>query len=275
MNNYQLNTNSRSALREIIETSFRNIPQDLLPVQLNDQIIGYVTHTIFVAIQNFLDQEEQNINFIHCANQKIIIDAATPNLLSIELRILAQYLREIHLLTGWRDEEFSYIDEHAHERFRVERTFFRAFGFHSRAIHINGYTHNQQLWLARRSNTKHIDPNLLDNITAGGIGANETLLNSAYRELREEAGIVFELAQQLNPISSITVHRGLTDSSLHHETLYTYDLELPITFQPQNQDQEVSDFILVDYEEALKYVLNEELTIDAGVVTADFLLRHC
>jgi 8-oxo-dGTP pyrophosphatase MutT (NUDIX family) len=275
MTNFQLNTNSRSALREIIETSFRNVPQDLLIVQLNDQIIGYVTHTIFLAIQKFIEQEEQDINFIHCANQKIIIDAATPNQLSIELRILAQYLREIHLLTGWRDEEFSFIDEHAHERFRVERTFFRAFGFHSRAIHINGFTANQQLWLARRSNTKHIDPNLLDNITAGGISANETLLSCAYRELREEAGIGFELTQQLNPISSITVRRGLNDSSLHHETLYTYDLELPITFQPQNQDQEVSDFVLVNYEEALEFVLNEELTIDAGVVTADFLLRHC
>ena len=275
MTNFQLNTNSRSALREIIETSFRNVPQDLLTVQLNDQIIGYVTHTIFLAIQKFIDQEEQDINFIHCANQKIIIDAATPNQLSVELRILAQYLRELHLLTGWRDEEFSFIDEHAHERFRVERTFFRAFGFHSRAIHINGFTANQQLWLARRSNTKHIDPNLLDNITAGGISANETLLSCAYRELREEAGIGFELTQQLNPISSITVRRGLNDSSLHHETLYTYDLELPLTFQPQNQDQEVSDFVLVNYEEALEFVLNEELTIDAGVVTADFLLRHC
>jgi 8-oxo-dGTP pyrophosphatase MutT (NUDIX family) len=275
MTNFQLNTNSRSALREIIETSFRNVPQDLLTVQLNDQIIGYVTHTIFLAIQKFIDQEEQDINFIHCANQKIIIDAATPNQLSVELRILAQYLRELHLLTGWRDEEFSFIDEHAHERFRVERTFFRAFGFHSRAIHINGFTANQQLWLARRSNTKHIDPNLLDNITAGGISANETLLSCAYRELREEAGIGFELTQQLNPISSITVRRGLNDSSLHHETLYTYDLELPLIFQPQNQDQEVSDFVLVNYEEALEFVLNEELTIDAGVVTADFLLRHC
>jgi len=275
MTNFQLNTNSRSALREIIETSFRNVPQDLLTVQLNDQIIGYVTHTIFLAIQKFIDQEEQDINFIHCANQKIIIDAATPNQLSVELRILAQYLRELHLLTGWRDEEFSFIDEHAHERFRVERTFFRAFGFHSRAIHINGFTANQQLWLARRSNTKHIDPNLLDNITAGGISANETLLSCAYRELREEAGIGFELTQQLNPISSITVRRCLNNSSLHHETLYTFDLELPLTFQPQNQDQEVSDFVLVNYEEALEFVLNEELTIDAGVVTADFLLRHC
>jgi 8-oxo-dGTP pyrophosphatase MutT (NUDIX family) len=112
-------------------------------------------------------------------------------------------------------------------------------------------------------------------VTAGGISANETLLQCAVRELREEAGIGADLIHLLNPIGSIDVRRGLVDSSLHHETLYTFDLELPVSFQPKNQDQEVSDFILVNYEEALDFVLKEELTIDAGVVTADFLLRHC
>ena len=104
---------------------------------------------------------------------------------------------------------------------------------------------------------------------------HESAHEHVYRELREEAGISSELSQWLNPISSIIVRRGLNDSSLHHETLYTYDLELPLSFQPQNHDHEVSDFILVNYEQALEFVLNEELTIDAGVVTADFLLRHC
>ena len=275
MPTYKMDLNSRSALTEIIETSFRNVPVDLLPVHYGDQIFGYVTPTIFTAIQNFLDNDQHALHFVHCAAQKIILDEVTPHQLSIELRILAEYLREIHLLEGWRDEEFSFIDEHSHERFRVERSFFRAFGFHSRAIHINGYISGQQLWLARRSHSKHIDPNLLDNITAGGVSANETLLNSVVRELKEEAGIHNDLIYRLQPISSITVRRGLMDSSLHHETLYTYDLEMPASFQPQNLDHEVSDFLLVDFEEAIELVLKEELTIDAGVVTADFLLRHC
>jgi len=275
MSSYQINLNSRSALTEIIETSYRNVPQDLFSVHLGDQVIGYVSATIYSAIQHFIEQDDQSIHYIHCANQKIILDKVTPHLLSIELRILAQHLRDVHLLNGWRDEEFSWIDEYGHDRFRVERTFFRAFGLHSRAIHINGFTTQNKLWLARRSHRKHIDPNLLDNVTAGGISANETLLQCAVRELREEAGIGQELTHLLNPIGSIDVRRGLVDSSLHHETLYTFDLELPLSFQPKNQDQEVSDFILVNYEEALDFVLKEELTIDAGVVTADFLLRHC
>ena len=95
------------------------------------------------------------------------------------------------------------------------------------------------------------------------------------RELSEEAGISFEQALRINPIGAITVRRGLIGSSLHHETLYTYDLELPLNFTPKNQDDEVSDFMLITYEEVLYQILNEKMTIDAGVVTADFLLRHC
>ena len=272
---YKLNINEKSALVEIIETSFRSVPNDLLPVFFNEQIIGYVTPAIFKAIHDLTDQDDLSIQYIHCYQDKIIIDNVRPHDLSIELRILAQHLRHLHLIDGWRNEEFSFMDDQSHERFRVERTFFRAFGMHSRAIHINGYTKNHQLWLARRSATKHIDPNLLDNITAGGVSANETLFTCALRELKEEAGIGPELAQMLMPIGSISVRRGLTDSSLHHETLFTFDLEVPEIFTPQNQDQEVSEFVLVNYEEALDLVLKEQMTIDAGVVTADFLLRHC
>ena len=272
---YKLNINEKSALVEIIETSFRSVPNDLLPVFFNEQIIGYVTPAIFKAIHDLTDQDDLSIQYIHCYQDKIIIDNVRPHDLSIELRILAQHLRQLHLIDGWRNEEFSFIDEQLHERFRVERTFFRAFGLLSRAVHINGHNNKNQIWLARRSNTKHIDPNLLDNITAGGVSANETLYTCALRELKEEAGIGNELAQMLMPIGSISVRRGLTDSSLHHETLFTFDLEIPDDFTPQNQDQEVSEFILVHYEEALELVLKEKLTIDAGVVTADFLLRHC
>jgi 8-oxo-dGTP pyrophosphatase MutT (NUDIX family) len=272
---YTLDIQKKSALAEIIETSFRSIPSDLLPVLLHDQIIGYVTPAIFQATQQLLNEEEQSLNFIHCYPDRIIIENTRPHTLSVELRILAEHLKHLHLIDGWRNEEFSFMDEVGHERFRVERTFFRAYGFQSTAVHINGYTNNGKIWLAKRSSSKHIDPNLLDNITAGGVSANETLMQCAIRELNEEAGISFDIAQELMPIGAITVRRGLKDSSLHHETLYTYDLEVPDSFRPKNQDQEVSEFILVDFAEALDLVLNEQLTIDAGVVTADFLLRHC
>lgn len=275
MARFVMNLEFKSALSEIIETSFRNIPPDLLPVEMHDQVIGYVTPAIFLAVQHYLDDEEQTFQAIHCAHQKIILADTTPHALSIELRILAQHLRALHLLSGWRDEEFAYLDEHTHERFRVERTFFRAFGLHSRAVHINGYTADQQLWLARRSPSKHIDPDMLDNITAGGVSVNETLLQCALRELQEEASVGHELSQNLIPVNSISVRRGLVDSSLHHETLYTYDLLLPKHFKPVNQDHEVSEFMCVSFEEALDLVLNEKLTYDAAVVSADFLLRHC
>ena len=272
---FKMNISARSALTEIIETAYRNIPADLLPVFFMDQVIGHVSPGIFFALQHFIQQEDQDLQLIHCANQKILITQAPPYQLSIELRILAEYLKDTQLIHGWRDEDFSFIDEHQLERFRVERTFFRSMGFHSRAVHVNGFQAEGKVWIARRSHTKQIDPGRLDNITAGGLSANETLFNCVIRELWEEAGINAEQSLHINPMSSVTIRRGINDGSLHHETLYTYDLELPENFQPQNQDNEVSEFYLFDYEEALHHVLTEQFTIDAGVVTADFLLRHC
>jgi 8-oxo-dGTP pyrophosphatase MutT (NUDIX family) len=275
MATYKLNTTARSALTEIIETAYRNVPPDLYSLYLGENIIGHVNPTIYTSISNFLNQEDQSLHLIQATAQKVIFTPAPPYELSTELRILAQHLRDENVIQGWRDEEFSFLDENAHERFRVERTFFRALGIHSRAIHVNGYTNDQKLWIARRSSSKFIDPDLLDNITAGGVSANETLMNCAMRELYEEAGISSEQALKLNPIGAITVRRGITHSSLHHETLYTYDLLLPNDFIPKNQDDEVSSFLLINFEEAFYQILNEKMTIDASVVTADFLLRHC
>lgn len=272
---FKMNVSARSALTEIIETAYRNIPSDLMPVFFMNEVIGHVSPQIFSALQQFLEKDDQDLQLIHCTNQKIIISSAPPYQLSIELRIIAEYLRDIQIIKGWRGEEFSFIDEHQLERFRVERVFFRTLGFHSRAVHVNGYQSKGKLWVARRSHTKQIDPGRLDNMTAGGVSANETLYNCVIRELWEEAGISADQALQINPISSVTIRRGIQDGSLHHETLYTYDLEMPEKIRPLNQDNEVSEFYLVDFEEALHFVLTEQFTIDAGVVTADFLLRHC
>jgi 8-oxo-dGTP pyrophosphatase MutT (NUDIX family) len=275
MTAFKLSTTARSALTEIIETAYRNVPQDFLPVYLNDEVIGHVAPHVLQSVNNLLHRDDNELSFIQATPQKIIFNQAIPYDLSIELRILAQHLRDTKIITGWRNEEFSFLDEYGHERFRVERTFFRALGLHSRAVHINGYIANEKIWLARRSHSKHIDPNLLDNVTAGGVSANETLLSCAIRELNEEAGIHSDEANRLNPVGLITVRRDIGGSSMHHETLYTFDLELSESFVPTNQDDEVSEFILVSYEEALHLILGLKMTVDAAIVTGDFLLRHC
>lgn len=83
------------------------------------------------------------------------------------------------------------------------------------------------------------------------------------------------MALDLNPVSLLVGQRLVPPRGLHHELLFTFDLLLPPSFEPTNQDGEVSAFELIDFDEAIDRVLAEEMTPDAGVVTADFLLRHC
>ncbi len=272
---FKLSTSAQSSLTEIIETAYRSVAPELCPIYLGELLIGHTQASLMQNIDQYLQQEEQELNFLQVSHNRLVLTPTTPHDLSIELRILAQYLREQHLITGWRDEEFSYLDDIGHERFRVERSMFKLFGLLSRAVHVNGYMNGDILCLARRSATKQIDPLLLDNLTAGGVSANETVLDCAIRELFEEAGVSATDAFGLHPIGLISVRRNIPHFGVHHEALYTFDLKLHDAFIPKNQDDEVCEFLFVTYEEALHLIMSNKMTIDAAVVTADFLLRHC
>lgn len=266
---------AKAALQELLETIIRPIPNEWASVKLGNKVIGRVSHGVYKATEKLLSQEDTEFDLIQIDGQSIALYESTPQALSLELRVLAEHLREKNFIPGWRDEDFAFLDAQGHERFRLERAAFRTFGLLSRAVHINGYTNNHRIWLARRSMNKATHPGLLDNFAAGGISADETIRSCAIRELWEEAGVPRELSLDLNPVGLLVGQRLVPPRGLHHELLFTFDLLLHPEFEPINQDGEVSTFELINFEEAIDRVLAEELTPDAGVVTADFLLRHC
>lgn len=271
---FVITPSAKAALQELLETVIRPVPNDWAIVKLGNQAIGRLDHDCYQTVENFL-REESELGLIQADGESLSLYESTPHALSSELRVIAEHLREKGFIPGWRDEDFAFFDDQGHERFRLERAAFRTFGLLSRAIHINGYTNNQRIWLARRSTNKATHPGLLDNFAAGGVSADETIRSCAIKELWEEAGVPRELALDLNPISLLVGQRLVPPRGLHHELLFTFDLLLPPSFEPSNQDGEVSAFELIDFEEAIDRVLAEEMTPDAGVVTADFLLRHC
>ena len=57
------------------------------------------------------------------------------------------------------------------------------------------------------------------------------------------------------------------------EQLFVYDLVLPHDFKPANQDGEVSEHRLVSLAEAQRLIAAGALTVDASLVTLDWLLR--
>jgi 8-oxo-dGTP pyrophosphatase MutT (NUDIX family) len=183
-------------------------------------------------------------------------------------------LRQGGFIPGWRNEEFAFVNQQGHALFQLERSAFRSFGFASMAVHINGYTEDGRLWLGRRSENKHIDPDKLDNLCAGGISADETPWVCARRELWEEAGIPGAIAAGIQPAGRMEMCRPTPPLGLHAESLFIYDLLIPGHVIPTNQDGEVAGFIAAPLGEVAARILADEFTADAALVTADFILRR-
>ena len=270
---FNISANAKAALEELLETSVRPNPANWHKVKLGNTEIGLASPDVFSELRHFINQEGSEISLIQADTDQITFNNSIPNDLSFELRVVSEHLKDKELISGWRNEDFAFLDENGHELFRLERSAFRTFGLKSQAVHVNGYTSNQSIWLARRSLSKATHPDLLDNIAAGGISADETIRACAIRELWEEAGIPKEIALNINPISAIPSYRAVPPRGLHNETLFTFDLLIPEDFTPTNQDGEVSAFELIKFEHALELLFTENLTPDAMVVTADFLLR--
>ena len=273
---HKLTNSTIAALEEMLQNSARSAPQDFLPIHFLGgsslgQVIGHLHPEFTPYLQESLSKNP--IPHIQIAQDRMSISYARPAILSESLAELANRMHQGGFISGWRHEDFAWIDQNGHEYFRLERSAFRTFGFRSLASHINGYTKAGKLWLGRRSESKPTDPGRLDNLAAGGIGADETPWVNARRELWEEAGVPEQISAQIEPVGRIHMRRPLLGRGFHDEQLYIYDLELADNFVPTNHDGEVSGFIEISLSEAAARILADEFTIDAAFVTADFILR--
>jgi 8-oxo-dGTP pyrophosphatase MutT (NUDIX family) len=274
---HKLTTSTFAALEEMLQNTTRSAPQDFLPIHFlggasPGQIIGHLNPDFIPYLQESL--RESPVPHVEMGYDRISIHNTQPVMLSASLAKLADRMHRGGFIPGWRHEDFAWIDHNGHEYFRLERSAFRTFGFRSMATHINGYTKAGNLWLGRRSETKSTDPGRLDNLAAGGIGADETPWVNARRELWEEAGVPPQISDQIEPIGRIHMRRPVPGRGFHDEQLYIYDLELADNFIPTNHDGEVSGFIEISLSEAAARILADEFTSDAAFVTADFILRN-
>jgi 8-oxo-dGTP pyrophosphatase MutT (NUDIX family) len=209
----------------------------------------------------------------------------TPPSRNMALAQLAEELRTQGQITGWRDEKFSFwLDEQAPsdrrkepdplraEAFRMERAAFRFFGLRSHAVHINGFTPDGRMWCARRALSKATDPGRLDNLAAGGLAADETILQCAVRELGEEAGLAPSLAQHIQRAGRITTARTEPEG-WHDETLLVFNLYVPEAVVPHNTDGEVSEFVCLTPAEVMQRIQAADFSKDAACVIAQGILN--
>jgi 8-oxo-dGTP pyrophosphatase MutT (NUDIX family) len=274
-----LTPSTLAALEEMLQNTARSVPADYVPIYLTvpsasqlGQTVGHLQGDFFAFIKQSL--QANPIAGIYLEAQRLLISGERPVLLSQTWNALAERMREGGFIPGWRNEEFAFLDQQGHALFQLERAAFRTLGLKSMASHMNGFTESGQIWLGRRSENKHIDPGKLDNLSAGGIAADETPWVCARRELWEEAGIPPEIAAGIQPAGRMEMRRPTPPLGFHAESLFIYDLLIPSNLLPTNHDGEVAGFIAVSHGEAAARILADEFTADAALVTADFILRR-
>ncbi len=205
-----------------------------------------------------------------------------PALDSLECRTAAlepvcKALAESGHVRGWRNERYTIRNSFTEQPLAlIERAAARFFGTLTFGVHANGIVAGAdgapRLWIARRSLSKFIDPGKFDNVVGGGIGWGYGIGETLVKECWEESGIAAELAGRATPGRTIHLLAEIPEG-VQREQIFVHDLPLPADFKPCGQDGEVSEHRLVTIAEALRLIATAEMTIDASLVTLDWLLR--
>jgi 8-oxo-dGTP pyrophosphatase MutT (NUDIX family) len=188
-------------------------------------------------------------------------------------------LHEQGLIQAWRDEPFPLLSPTSGAVLAVfERAAARFWGTLTLGAHGNGWVAGAdgqpaQLWIARRAATKATDPGKLDNLVGGGVPFGQTPRETLVREGFEEAGLNPAQMARATPGRVIELHRDVPEGR-QFERLYGFDLQLHPDETPRNQDGEVAELHLWPLCDVCTWAATDEMTVDAALVTLDFLLRR-
>lgn len=118
-------------------------------------------------------------------------------------------------------------------------------GWFHPTVHIWFYTADAKVLLQQRGKDKDTHPLLWDVSVAGHVGAGETIVLSAQREVKEEIGlnISVEQLEKIGVFKSVQKHHeNVTDCEFHHTFLC--ELQVPLAHLSK-QESEVEALALV------------------------------
>jgi 8-oxo-dGTP pyrophosphatase MutT (NUDIX family) len=231
----------------LVKPTFR--PERFVPLSLGGKRIGWVRPELAAHLASWPKV------FATSPDRVALLD---PDGLAAAVEQLA----EEGFIPGWRNERYR-IDD----LFDIERAAARPFGLTTQAVHLNGIV-GERMWLARRSATKPIDPGLLDNLVGGGVSVGFSIQETLGKEAWEEAGIPAQLAARATRGGTVRILREVPEG-VQSEIVHVFDLALPEAFEPRNQDGEVSEYLLVSFQDIEKH----PLTLEAELATKDYFSR--
>ena len=209
---------------------------------------------------------------------ELLGEPSSPKERSAQLDVVLRQWRDQGYINGWRDEHYLISDGEGVPLFSVERSATALLGVLNLGVHLNGFVRRTDgiwLWMARRARNRPRYPGKLDQMVAGGMTAYQSPQQVMKRECQEEAGVPMTLAETLKSVGLVTLCHHNSKGQLRREIIYTYDLELPETFQPCNQDGEVEEFQLMPIAEVMRLMAEtDDIKTNCNLVVLDFLVRH-
>ena len=188
-------------------------------------------------------------------------------------------LRDLGVISGWRDELYPIsAGFHKEPLLLLERAAVPFFGVQAYGVHVCAFVRDAggglSMWVARRSLDKPTWPGMLDHLVAGGQPHGISPGDNVVKECMEEANLAEDLARHAIPAGAVS-YEYLQDEGLKRDVLFCYDLELPASFEPSNNDGEVAEFMLWPIERVMRTIAEtDEFKPNCNLVIIDFLIRH-
>jgi isopentenyldiphosphate isomerase len=237
------------------------------PLTVSGKVAGWITAKACVAVAG--------IGGVRIEDEAVHITgpASSRRPLNDVLAQVASTLKAAGCLRGWRDELLDVFGE-GRRLGVIERAAVRPLGLLTKAVHLNAWSGDGRLWVARRALTKTTDPGLWDTLVGGLAGAGETLENTLLRESNEEAGLAPADMQRRSPLRIILrMHRRLPEGYQVEDALAS-DCILADDAVPANQDGEVSEIRLLDPESVWQMMEAGEFTHEAELVILEGFKRR-
>jgi len=261
------------SLMERIESCHRHDVGKYLPFMVGDRRVGFMRRDMAAELARYPSVFRVAPDMIRVAGHLDTFDYRTAAIDSV-----MREMRQEGRIKGWRDELFPVAESYgAAPLFDLERAAVPLFGVKAYGVHLNGYVRRDdeiRLWVGRRAANRPIEPDKLDHLVAGGLPAGMKPFDNLMKEAAEEASIPKELARRARPSGALSYRMEL-DGCLRDDTIFTYDLELPADFVPQNHDGEIAGFQLMSLPEVERLLAETtDFKFNVGLVIIDFLIRH-
>uniref|UniRef100_A0A251UNM5 Putative NUDIX hydrolase domain-like protein n=1 Tax=Helianthus annuus TaxID=4232 RepID=A0A251UNM5_HELAN len=215
---------------------------DFIPFVIEDQIVGYV-HNGFV---DHLSKFKDVFTIIKDSTQSRHV-TVQPALKTPESRTEA--LGNLYPVTSSYGGKVYFSLERASSALLWNK------------VAMSKKDEEKYLWIGKRSETKATYPGMLDHLVAGGLPHGMSCAENVVKGIAIPVGVVS--------------YMDIDGYRFKRDVLFCYDLKLPESFIPHNQDGEVGSFKLLPVTLVADVIRDTDFfKANCNLVIIDFLFRH-